>query len=630
MNIPKKIARYEIIDELGRGAMGSVFRARDPVMDRVVAIKTILTAALAGEQANEFRQRFYREARAAGALAHPGIVPVFDVGEDEGMPFLVMEYVDGQTLADAMKKGERSSLERVCEIGQKVAEALGFAHSHGVVHRDIKPANILLTSRQVYGEERPKITDFGVAKLTAGEATTSGQLLGTPAFMPPEQFTGAPIDGRTDLFSLGVILYWMSTGEQPFPGETMTAVSYKIVHTEPVPPAKLNPAIPGALDAVILKCLAKSPYDRYQTGEELAQALAEVRAYGRGGSMQTAAPQAMAAGGGSEDTMLPVSLRPKTLVTPVVATMVQPPPATPPPIPQAPVAIPAEPAKPAKQAKPPKPPKQPKPPQSAQSAKKAGGLIFALIALLLVAAAAAGGGYWFLHHSRPAPQQPSPAPVAVAPATPAATAPPQPVTPVPQTAAPAAATASPSPSSQAKASASAKGPGSKNQKKPATAAPEPPQAAAPPAPAPVVAAPVAQPAPAPAPPPQPAALGFDPKKIDPKDNARLRFDLGRVPSAVNFTVEMDGKTFYKGTVGNRGDYDSLFVPPGPHQFRVAISAGSVEKSSNTVSFQFVAKKHSTLRIELKPQPNASVAGVPVLDPATQVIATIKADFSLFN
>ena len=616
MAIPKKIARYEIIDELGRGAMGSVFRARDPAMDRIVAIKTILTAALASEQANEFRQRFYREARAAGALAHPGIVPVFDVGEDDGMPFLVMEFVDGQTLADAMKKGERSSLDRVCEIGQKVAEALGYAHSHGVVHRDIKPANILLTSRQAYGEERPKITDFGVAKLTAGEATTSGQLLGTPAFMPPEQFTGAPIDGRTDLFSLGVILYWMSTGEQPFPGETMTAVSYKIVHTEPVPPGKLNPAIPGPLQAVILKCLAKSPWDRYQTGEELAQALSELRAYARGGALQTATPQATATGGGSEDTMLPVSLRPKTVAAPVVAAMVQPlpptPAATPPPTPPAPVAIPAAPAKPAK------PVKSPKPPVPAGPAKKGGGLIFALIALVVVAAAAAGGGYWYLHRSQPAPPQPQPAPVAVAPSAPT------PAVAAPQEAAPAVA----QPASQSKTSASAMVTPSKTQKKPG-AAQQSAQSAAPSAPAPV-AAPVAPPAPAPAPHPQSAALGFDPKKIDPKENARLKFDLGHVPPAVNFTVEMDGKTFYKGTSGSKADNDTLYVPPGLHQFRVEVSAGSVEKVSNTVSFQFIAKKHVTLKVELKPQSNTSVAGVPVLDPATQVIATLKADFSLFN
>ena len=268
MSIPKTIGRYEILDELGHGAMGSVFRAHDPAMDRIVALKTILSVALASEQGSEYRQRFYREARAAGAMAHPGIVAVFDVGEHEGVPFLVMEFVQGRTLADAMKTGERASLERVCEIGEQIAEALGYAHRHGVIHRDIKPANILLTSREIYGAERPKITDFGVAKLASQGITTTGQMLGTPAFMPPEQFTGAPIDGRTDLFSLGVILYWMATGEQPFPGESMTSVSYKIVHTEPAPPAKLNPAIPPRMEGVIMKCLAKNPANRYQTGEE--------------------------------------------------------------------------------------------------------------------------------------------------------------------------------------------------------------------------------------------------------------------------------------------------------------------------------------------------------------------------
>src|ERR1039458_6589530 len=141
MSTPKTIGRYEILDELGHGAMGSVFRALDPAMGRVVALKTILTVALASEQGDEYRQRFYREARAAGALAHPGIVPVFDVGEHEGMPFLVMEFVNGQTLAAAMKTGERSSLDRVCEIGQQIADALGYAHRNGVIQRDIKPAN---------------------------------------------------------------------------------------------------------------------------------------------------------------------------------------------------------------------------------------------------------------------------------------------------------------------------------------------------------------------------------------------------------------------------------------------------------------------------------------------------------
>ena len=170
MNTRQSIGRYEIIDELGHGAMGSVFRARDPKMNRIVALKTILPVALASEQGDEYRQRFFREAHAAGTLAHPGIVTVFDVGEHKGMPYLVMEFVKGQTLEFALKKGERYTLERVCEIGQQIAEALGYAHRNGVIHRDIKPANILLTSPEVDGEEHPKITDFGVAKLTAGEA----------------------------------------------------------------------------------------------------------------------------------------------------------------------------------------------------------------------------------------------------------------------------------------------------------------------------------------------------------------------------------------------------------------------------------------------------------------------------
>ena len=316
MGTPKTIGRYEIVDELGQGAMGSVFRAHDPSMDRMVALKTILMGALLGGHGDEFRQRFYREARAAGALAHPGIVPVFDVGEHEGQPYLVMEYVNGRTLDAAMKKGERMSMDRVCEIGQQLAEALGHAHRKGVVHRDIKPANILMTNAEAYGIERPRITDFGVAKMTAGEITTTGQMLGTPAFMPPEQFTGAPIDGRTDLFSLGVILYWMATGEQPFPGETMTTVSYKIVHTEPVPPARLNPLVPALLDKVIMKCLSKSPADRYQSGEELAHALGEVRSGATPASLQTVVPE-LTTGNKDENATLDAtpSLRPRPMTS---------------------------------------------------------------------------------------------------------------------------------------------------------------------------------------------------------------------------------------------------------------------------------------------------------------------------
>jgi len=277
MATPVQIGRYEILEELGHGAMGSVYKARDPLMDRTVAVKTVLASALAGASAAEYRERFFREARAAGRFNHPGIVTVHDVGEHEGSPFLVMEYITGRTLAASMEAGERFSFERIYELGREIAEALGYAHAHGVIHRDIKPANIMLAAAP-RGGERAKVTDFGVAKLTAAQVTVTGQLLGTPSFMPPEQFTGAPIDGRSDLFSLGVILYWMATGDKPFTGDTITAVSYKIVHTEIVPPRKINPAIPRDFELVILKLLQKDPAQRYATGEALAEDLAALRA----------------------------------------------------------------------------------------------------------------------------------------------------------------------------------------------------------------------------------------------------------------------------------------------------------------------------------------------------------------
>lgn len=568
MTTPKTIGRYEILDELGHGAMGSVFRALDPAMDRTVALKTILAAALAGEQSTEFRARFYREARAAGALAHPGIVPVFDVGEHEAVPYLVMEFVQGQTLADAMKRGERLSMERVCEIGQQIAEALGYAHRKGVIHRDIKPANILMTSKETHGIERPRITDFGVAKLTAGEITTTGQMLGTPAFMPPEQFTGAPIDGRTDLFSLGVILYWMATGEQPFPGETMTTVSYKIVHTEPVPPAKLNPTIPAQLEQVILKCLAKSPADRYQTGEELAQALMEVRTGATRTSLKTAIPQATFAGGASEDTLdATPSLPPGRTAASAASNLGS--------LPQQPAPGPV--------------------------AKRRYGPAVVAVALILVMAA--GGWIVFRHRGGQAvapqstPQQ-------------AATAAQPPSAPI---AAPAA-TATPAPASTALA-------------KPAKPSPATPLAQGTTAASPGAAAtpqPVEQPAPS-APQPRLAPVPFNPKTLDSKQSTRLKIDLSHFPAGLSFTIEMDGNLYCKGAAGNKPDYDSLFVPPGTHQFRVTVSGGNVQKTSNAVSGEFAAKKRMTLKVEIKRESNGSLVSSPALDTAAQLIASLKED-----
>jgi serine/threonine-protein kinase len=542
MSAPKTIGRYEIIGELGHGAMGSVFRAKDPAMDRIVAVKTILAGALAGEQSSEYRQRFFREARAAGALSHPGIVSVFDVGEHEGTPFLVMEFIPGRTLSDAIKKGERTSLERVCEIGQQIAEALGHAHRKGVIHRDIKPANILLATREADGTEQAKITDFGVAKLTAGEITTTGQLLGTPAFMPPEQFTGGPIDGRADLFSLGVILYWMATGEQPFPGETMTAVSYKIVHTVPVPPAKLNPAIPAAMESVILKCLAKSPAERYQTGEELAQALAQLRTGAKTSSLQATAPIAKAIAEASEETYdVTPSLTPKPAL--ITATIKSPRPAAP--------------------------------------ASKKGALLIAA-AILLVAVAAVGG--YLLQRHRSVAQQPAAEWAIASQQTPGETTESSQPTPA------AATTSQPAPAPQAA---------------PRTNSAKPSAAAATRA--------------------QSPAVEFDPKTLDPKQNARMKLELDHFPPDLAFTVEMDGKIYFKGATGDKAALENLFVPPGVHEFRFIARAGGVQKASNIASAEFKANKRMTLKAELRLPSKGSSASSTALDPDAQIVATLRAN-----
>jgi serine/threonine protein kinase len=266
--VMETLGRYEVIERLGQGSMGTVYKARDPIMGRDVAIKRILDQVFTGQEGNEFRERFFREARAAGRLAHPGIVTVFDVSEHEGIPFLVMEYVAGRTLQSILQLDERMDLNRVCDIGIQLADALDYAHQNGVVHRDIKPANILVTN-----EGRVKIADFGVAKLAESQATAAGRILGTPAYMAPEQFIGTPVDGRADLFSVGVVVYCMATGEKPFSGDTVLGVQYRVMHTSPVEPGKLNPAMPEELEGIILKSIEKNPARRYQTGGELAQDL---------------------------------------------------------------------------------------------------------------------------------------------------------------------------------------------------------------------------------------------------------------------------------------------------------------------------------------------------------------------
>lgn len=264
--------RYAIDAELGRGAMGVVYRARDPKLGRTVAIKMVSTAGLDPEAEKEYRERFVVEANAAGRFSHPGIVTIFDVRE-EAEPYLVMEYVEGQSLQQLMGRDNRPlPLSTTLRIIQEVAEALHYAHARGVVHRDIKPANILVTS-----DGHPKIADFGIAKLNQAELTMPGQILGSPAFMAPEQLSEDAVDSRSDLFSLGVILYYMLTGYRPFQGNSTTTVCFKLVNQEPVPASALESKLPPELDQIVSRAMAKDPAQRYQTGMAMAADLQILR-----------------------------------------------------------------------------------------------------------------------------------------------------------------------------------------------------------------------------------------------------------------------------------------------------------------------------------------------------------------
>jgi serine/threonine protein kinase len=271
-----KLARYEIVRELGKGAMGIVYLAKDPLIGRLVALKTIRPAAHADDdETREFQQRFIREAQAAGILNHPSIVTVHDIGQDEasGVSFIAMEYVEGANLKEVLSQGRPLTFEQIGDIVAQVAEGLDFAHAKGIVHRDVKPANIILIEGY-----RAKITDFGIAKIASGGAnlTTTGQFLGTPNYMAPEQIKGAPVDGRTDIFSLGICLYECLTRRKPFGGDSLTSISYKIVH-EPFPPLhEINPQIPPGYEDVVARCLAKDPAKRFQRARDLALALRAV------------------------------------------------------------------------------------------------------------------------------------------------------------------------------------------------------------------------------------------------------------------------------------------------------------------------------------------------------------------
>jgi serine/threonine protein kinase len=263
----QRFGRYEILDELGRGAMGVVYKARDPRINRVVAVKTISLVSQSPEEDREYRERFFREAEAAGRLSHPGIVTIFDAGEEPETraPYIVMEYVGGESLEKLLERSERKlPMATALQLTLEVAEALDSAHCMGVVHRDLKPANILLTE-----DGHAKIADFGVAKLNLTHQTSSGRSWGTPAYMSPEQLHGDAVDGRSDLFSLGVILYTILTGHRPFQGNSALTVSYKVVNRDPIPATLLDTELPPGLDYIITRAMAKDPRERYQRGMEM-------------------------------------------------------------------------------------------------------------------------------------------------------------------------------------------------------------------------------------------------------------------------------------------------------------------------------------------------------------------------
>lgn len=270
------LGRYQLLAEIGRGAMGTVYQALDPEIDRLVAIKTFSSIDPGSREADSFRERFVQEARAAGRLAHPGIVAIYDRGEEPEtrIPYIVMEYVPGQPLSTLLASAEgRLDRSQALQIAKEIAEALAYAHEKGVVHRDIKPSNILITE-----EGNAKIADFGVARLDSGDVTLHGQILGTPAYMSPEQLTGGAIDGRSDLFSLGVILYTMLMGFRPFQGNGASTITFKVVNRQPVSLTSFHLDLSKDSEYVVARAMAKDPAHRYQTGTEFAQDLQDLLA----------------------------------------------------------------------------------------------------------------------------------------------------------------------------------------------------------------------------------------------------------------------------------------------------------------------------------------------------------------
>jgi Tol biopolymer transport system component/serine/threonine protein kinase len=267
--IGKRLGQYEIVEEIGRGGMAVVYKAWQPALERHVALKVLPDYFRHDPQ---FLARFQREARAAAGLSHPNIIAIHDVGEQDGVHYIAMEWVDGGSLRARLAFGPLS-LEESQRVLAQTADALDCAHRHGLIHRDIKPGNILFT-----GDGRVKVADFGIAHAADGtQLTRSGVILGTPEYMAPEQAQGIPVDHRLDLYALGVVLYQMLTGRVPFRGTTPHAALHAVIYDSPPPPRALNPELPAAVETVVLKALAKQPQDRFQTGASMVEAFQRAR-----------------------------------------------------------------------------------------------------------------------------------------------------------------------------------------------------------------------------------------------------------------------------------------------------------------------------------------------------------------
>ena len=394
----RMVGRYRILDFLGSGAMGEVYLAEDPQIERRLAIKTVRLAGRP-QEIEDRKRRLLREARAAGRLLHPNVVTLFDAGEAEGLLFLAFEFVEGTDLAGRLEKGPALSLREVLRIVRQVADALDFAHRQGIVHRDIKPSNILLDK-----QGKVKVADFGIAKVTgqSTELTIAGSVMGSPQYLSPEQIRGDDLDGRSDVFSLGVVLYELLSHQRPFDGDTITTLVYQILHKEPPPISELR-AVPERLEALLRRMLAKNRDDRFATAGELS---AEVVACERELSDETLAAPAsdlplqatrmlpkrtsdgVAAPGGAAGAVtagtvprtVPPALPPSAQGTPAPQSIPPPPPAR---ATGAPAPAPGQ-------------------PLAATRSGTSASLATAIILGLLLVAGALGGGAWWFFFRRPA------------------------------------------------------------------------------------------------------------------------------------------------------------------------------------------------------------------------------------